>query len=256
MERYAPFHLGVLPADVMPLYALLVAITHAITGRPDYPVVVASAQLVHALEYLGFEAELVPASILLAHQVKRNPINVGVWEHPPVLRDDGTTDGHVAVWADSFRRCIDFGLCNHPVLLESSSDRQSLAGPVVLPVAGGRKELLDGSRRPTILRLPFAMCWTFIPQWKRYFDPILACHSSAIEDGGLALARVAVDLLSAIAVYSDMSKVYKRYPWFTELLSGQADLPLSDFKRVRVQSDSHSFADSEPSRSQRVRDSS
>lgn len=239
LERFAAFHLGVLPVDVMPLYALLIPIYHAITRRPNYPVVVASAQLVRALEHLGFEAELVPASILIAREGdEKHPMDIGAWKHPPVLRDDGTTDGHVAIWADSFRRCIDLGPCNHPVLLKSSSDSQNLVGPVVLPMGEGREKLLDDSRRATILRLPFVMCWTFIPQWKPYFDPILACNSSAIEDGGLALAKVAVDLLSAIAVYSDMSKFNKRYPWLTELLSGQADLPLP-----------------EPTQTQRVQDS-
>jgi hypothetical protein len=228
MELFAAFHVGALSIEVMPLYALLSAIYQAITGRPDYSVVMASAQLVRALEHLGFKAELIPASILIVRESDKRTMDIGVWDHPPVVHNDGTTDGHVAVWADSFNRCIDLGLCNNEVLLKSSSDSQNLVWPAVLPVAGGRDELLDESRRPAIPRLPFMICWTFIPQWKSYFDPFLARHAPAIEDGGMALARVAVDLLSAIAIYSDMSEFNQRYPWLAKLLSGQADLPLSD----------------------------
>jgi hypothetical protein len=246
MELFAALNDGVLSADVMPLYALLVAIYEAIGGRPSYPVAVASAQLVRALEHLGFEAELVPASIAVAHEGEKRIMSIGAWEHPPMVRDDGTTDGHVVVWADSFKRCIDLSVCNHPMLLESSSDDQKLTMPIILPVAGGLEELLDKSRQHVLPRPPFMMMWIFIPQWKSYFNSFLSRHMPVIEDGGLALAKVAIDLLSAIAVYSDMSRLNQRYPWLAEMLSGQMDLPSSDRKSYLYQSDQGTSADAWP----------
>ena len=237
MELFAALYAGLLSADVMPLYALLSAIYEALGHRPDYPKVIASAQLARALEHLGFGAELIPASVMLARVGQERIMDIGVWEHPPVMRDDGTTDGHVVVWADSFKRCIDLGPCNHPALIASSTDSENLTLPVVVHLAGGREELLDQSRAYTTLRLPFVMNWIFIPPWKSYFDTFLARHAAAVEDGGLAIAKVAVDLLSAIAVYSDMTEFNQRYPWLAELVSGQAVLSLPDGKSRLYRSD-------------------
>lgn len=215
---------GALSVDVMPLYALLAGTYQAIGRRPAYSAVLASAQLVSALEHLDFDAELIPACTAVYGQDRTHLTDIGIWRHPPVVRDDGTTDGHVVVWADSFRRFIDLGVCNQPTILEAS-DGQSLPSPAVLPMAGGRKQLLDEASGAMTLRPPFAFAWNFFPEWKRRFDPFLAYHATTVEHGGLALANVAIGLLSALAIYSDLTNLTQLYPRLDALLSGRAILP-------------------------------
>src|SRR5437016_3470889 len=76
---------GVLSVDVIPLYALLAGIYQAIGRRPAYSAVLASAQLVCALEHLGFDAELIPACTAVYGQGKTHLTDIGVWRNPPVV---------------------------------------------------------------------------------------------------------------------------------------------------------------------------
>src|SRR4051794_17754988 len=47
------------PVELMPLFAMLIAVHQAVGDLPPDRVVVESAEMVHALRYLGFEAELI-----------------------------------------------------------------------------------------------------------------------------------------------------------------------------------------------------
>jgi hypothetical protein len=216
---------GQLAADITPLYTLLAAIQQTLSNRLAYSIVIASAQFAHALEHLGFEAELIPACTTLVREGQKRPIDIGVWKHPPVVRPDGTTDGHVVVWADSYRRCIDLGLCHHPEMLKLSSDNDSLTNPIVLPIAGGRAQFLDSSNQQATLRPPFGIFWNLFPQWNSRLEPFFVYHANEIERGGLALANVTVDLLSALAVHSDLAELYRLYPRLSYLIAGDARLP-------------------------------
>jgi hypothetical protein len=218
---------GKLAADISPLYTLLAAIQQTLSNRLAYSIVIASAQFVRALEHMGFEAELVPACTSLVRKGEKRPIDIGVWEHPPVVHPDGTTDGHVVVWADSYKRCIDLGLCHHPEMLKLSSDNDSLTNPIVLPIAGGRAQFFDSGTQHTTLRPPFGIFWTLFPQWNSRLEPFFIRHEDEIERGGLALANVTVDLLSALAVYNDLAELYRLYPRLSNLLSGRVRLPNS-----------------------------
>ena len=226
MDFFDAVSSGMLPVDVIPLYALLAGIYQAVGRRPAYSAALASAQLVRALEHLGFDAELIPACTAVYRQDRTHVTDIGVYQQPPVVRDDGVTDGHVVVWSNTFRRCIDLGVCNQHTLLETSNGR-TLTSPIVLPMAGGIKQLLDEASGAATLRLPFVFGWNFFPEWRSRFDPFLSYHATAINQGGIALAKVAVGLLSALSVYSNLTELEQLYPRLGALLSGQADLPLA-----------------------------
>jgi hypothetical protein len=223
MEYLIALSAGILSVDAAPLYALLAATNQALEGRPSYSAVLASAQFAFALEHLGFNAELIPACTTLVHQNGTDKIDVGVWERPPVMRNDGVTDGHLVVWVDSLKRLIDLGLCNQPMLLKLSSDEKPLTNPIVLPIAGGRKQLFD--TQGTTLRPPFGIFWTFFPHWMPRFEFFFHRHATAIEDGGLALVDVTVGLLSALVMYGDLSGFDQLFPQLAARMEFNRSMP-------------------------------
>lgn len=223
MEYLMALSAGIVPVEAAPLYALLAATNQALEGRSSYSVVLASAQFAFALEHLGFKAELIPACTTLVHKNGTDKIDIGVWERPPVMRNDGITDGHLVVWADSFKRLIDLGICNQPTVLELSSDEEPLTNPIVLPIAGGRKQLFD--TQSTTLRPPFGIFWTFFPHWMPRFDPFFHRHAAAVEEGGLALANVTVGLLSALMMYSDLTGFDRLFPQLAARMEFNSGMP-------------------------------
>lgn len=212
--------LVVLPVELTPLYAMLTAIYHAIGRRASYSGVVASGQLVRGLEHLGFEAELLPACMSV---FRLNRGHVGAH-----ISGDGKTSGHLVVWVSSFNRCIDLAVCQDRTLVRASIGDAVLALPVILPVPGGREKLLYGSESIGTERPPFEISWKFFPEWMSRFEPLLTQHTVAIEHGGLALAHVVVDLLSAVAVHQDLCQLGDLYPRLGGLLSGRTHLPKLD----------------------------
>jgi hypothetical protein len=223
--------LALTPVEVTPLHAMLAAIYQAVGGRPTYPGIVASGQLARGLDYLGFEAELFPActSVFRLSQV-------GGWE---AMSADGQTRGHLVVWAASFNQCIDLTVCHEPALVRASVGGEVLMLPAVLPMPRGREQLLYGAESVGaeaigVDRPPFRITWKFFPEWGPRFDPLLAHHAVAIEHGGLSLAHVVVDLLSALAVHQDLRQLDELYPRFGSLLSGAVRLPeLDDYSSHR-----------------------
>jgi hypothetical protein len=210
MEYLMGLSAGIVPVDTAPLYILLAATTQALEGRSSYSAVLASAQFAYALEHLGFKAEMIPACTTLVHKNGTDKIDIGVWERPPAMRNDGITDGHLVVWVDSFKRLIDLGPCNQPALLKLSSEEEPLINPIVLPIAGGRKQLFD--TQSTTLRPPYGIFWTFFPRWMSRYEFFFQRHTTAVEDGGLALANVTVGLLSSLIMYSDLRGFDQLFP--------------------------------------------
>ncbi|MDW5325360.1 hypothetical protein [Plantactinospora sp. KLBMP9567] len=217
----------VVPVEATPVQAIVAAAHQAIGGRSAYPGVLAAGQLARGLSLLGFDTELIPACTVVCYSDhgKTRFRDVGVWKEAPVVRADGSTDGHVVVWCDSLNRCIDLAPCQDRMLRGASTPEEAFDHPVVLPVVGGRRQLLDRQRQIMAPRPPFALHWTFFPDWAPLFDPLLDRHSAAIEQGGLAMAHAAVDLLAAVAVVRDLSQLDEWYPRLGDLLSGRQSLP-------------------------------
>jgi hypothetical protein len=219
---------GAIATEIAPLYALLTAVNQAIGRRRSYPAVLASAQLVRAFENLGFEAALLAGCTTLVRRDQQtsrpDTIDIGVWKHLPTTRQDGTTDGHGVAWTSTFGRIIDLGLCNHPLMIEMSADNEKMTSPVVLEIPGGKNQLLDSRSRVMTIRDPFLIGWNFFPSATKPLDAFLTRHAGAVEHGGLALANVAIDLLSALAVYKDLAELKELYPRLAELMS-KVDMP-------------------------------
>ncbi|WP_327034871.1 hypothetical protein [Micromonospora ureilytica] len=219
--------LHVMPAEAALVQAIVAVAHQAIAARPTYPAVAAAGQLARCLSLLGFDSELIPACTTVGYQDrgKTRFREIGVWQEPPIVRADGTTDGHVVVWCDSLTRCIDLAPCQDRLLRGASTSGVPSDQPVVLPVAGGRRQLLDRSRQMVTPRPPFLLHWMFFPNWMPMLDPLLDRHSVAIEQGGLAMAHASLDLLSALAVVRDLPLLDELYPSLGDLLSGRRSLP-------------------------------
>jgi hypothetical protein len=226
-ELFIAGMLDVMPEEAVPVQAIVAVAHQAIAARPAYPAVVAAGQLARSLSLLGFDSELIPACTTIGYQDrgKTRFREIGVWQRPPVVRADGTTDGHVVVWCDSLTRCIDLAPCQDRLLRRASTSGVPADQPVVLPVAGGRRQLLDRSRQMVTPRPPFVLHWMFFPDWMPMLNPLLDRHSVAIELGGLEMAQASLDLLSALAVVRDLPLLDELYPTLGDLLSGRRSLP-------------------------------
>lgn len=213
--------------EVTPLYAILTAAYQAIGGRAAYSEIVASAQLVRGLEHLGFEAELIPArtNVFRLSRGGAGVTEANTWDHPQTTSGGGATDKNLVVWAASFNRCVDLSMCQNEVLKRASVNGEIFTFPVILPMPGGLEQLLHRADLIGAERPPFKISWKFFPEWKPQFDSVLAHYAATIEHGGLALAHVVVDLLSASAVHRDLRQIEDLYPRLGGLLSGGVHLP-------------------------------
>ena len=230
IDAFAIAGLGKIPAELTPLYVMLSAIYQVIGGGAPHPVVVVSSQMVHALEHLGFEAELIVActSIYRVTSPNRSIADIGIRDHPPTVRPDGSSDGHAVVWVDSFKRCIDLGICKNRALQRASKVDQVMTMPSVIRVGGGRSELLDPTRSFVAPRHPFLLQWMFFPSWRDQLDPLMDLHAKSIEQGAVALAHVVVEILSSLMLSRDLRKLNELYPRLSDLLGGRVHLPKPD----------------------------
>lgn len=218
--------LGVLrtiDVELTPLYAMISAMYQVLGGQESPSPVIASAQMARGLEYLGCEADLI-VTCTSFYELKGGSVSledIGVWSHPPVIRSDGTTDAHVVVWTNSFSRCIDLGVCQSATLRRAPNAQ---AGPAILPAAD-RDALLNTARALVAFRGKLALQWMFFPQWTPCLDLLWSRHADIIQHGGLALAHMVVDQLSAVAVSRDLSQLRDRYRAIGQLLTDELQLP-------------------------------
>lgn len=220
------------PLDVIPLYAMLTAVHHAIARRPNYPGIVASGQLANGLIHLGFEAELIPAhnKIYRASSRLTGDVEFDSWD---IISSDAETGGHLAVWTPSFGRCIDLAASQDPMLTRGEPPIL----PMVFAMPGGQKQLLYQGEF-VAERPPFVISCIFSNKRNSRFDPLIARHAAAIEHGGLSLAQLVVDLLSAFAIYLDLHPLCDLYPHLNDLLNGQTRLPdLKNYSYYRKSTD-------------------
>jgi hypothetical protein len=217
--------LRTIDVELTPLYAMLSALHQVLGGEESHSAVIASAQMTCALGLLGCAAELIVActSVCQGNGGSVSLEEIGGWRHPPVIRPDATTDGHVVVWTGSFSRCIDLGISQSAMLRRAARTGEAQALPAVLP-ADSRDALLNGSVSLVALRGKFALNWMLFPQWTPCLDPLLRRHTDIIEYGGLALAHMVVDQLSAVAVGRDLGQLRVRFPAIGRLVAGELRL--------------------------------
>ncbi len=196
------------------------------SGKPAGSCVTTCHQMAAALGHLGFEAEPMAACATVfraAGQVKYT--DVGVWEHPPIVRPDGTTNGHMVVWTESFRRLIDATVVQDPALLKLARRDIQFTLPVVLRVPGGRDTLIDGQTAFTP-RGPFLVSWLALPDWTETMTPLLdGPRGRAVEYGALAVAHDALDVRRSTGEHRDLRELPRLYPTLAALLTGSTTLP-------------------------------
>lgn len=206
--------------DMIPMWAAITLLSGVSAGQPANSCAQASYQLAGALGYLGYDAELVAACVHVRSTDGRST-DVGVWERPPQVRRNGTTDGHVVVWTSSFRRLIDLTIGQDPQLQRAARRNPNLAAPVV----GELDELVafgEGAT-PIVPRPPFAFAYMLLPQYTPVMAPLWE-NSDVTEQldlGALAFAHDTLELVRA-------TESRRRRPTGTRmraLLDGKAQLP-------------------------------
>jgi hypothetical protein len=219
--------LGDVPVEHLPLYTALTVVHNDMSGAPAGSCVSICHQLAGGLERLGFSAEVMTASATIFDRETRavKYDDVGVWDRRPTVRPDGTTNGHVVLWAESFRRLVDPTIVQAPVLLKAARDDEAFTRPVVLRMKS-REQLLAAGAVETY-KGPFLISWTLFPEWTSSLAPALRGDlGAAMPYGTLGLAHAVLDLLRTLEqIRPDVRRLNNVYPKLGALLSGREHLP-------------------------------
>ncbi|TDO37166.1 hypothetical protein C8E87_0771 [Paractinoplanes brasiliensis] len=216
--------LGSTELGALPAHAMTVAIHQAIYARKRYSDFIIAAQASRAFCLLGYSSEVF-AACASVFQVKGNTAphkDIGVWDHPPTIGSDGSTDGHFVVWVDELNRLIDPTLGQHREIFIRSDGDQQYRHPAVLPVEGGKARLLSST--PMTFWPPYGISWTLLPLQDGYLLPLYEYHSRAIESGSRKFAKLVIDLLRAVQTCRDISDISQIYPRLDALVKGESNL--------------------------------
>jgi hypothetical protein len=206
--------------NMIPMWAAIGLLSGVSRSQPANSCAYASYQLAGALGHLGYDAELVAACVNV-RSLDGLSTDVGVWERPPRIRRNGTTDGHVVVWTSSFGRLIDLTVGQDPQLQRAARRNPALAAPVV----GELNELVAFGEGPTpiVPRPPFAFAYMLLPQYTPVMAPLWenSAVTEQLDFGALAFAYDTLELVRA-------TESRRRRPTGTRmraLLDGKAQLP-------------------------------
>lgn len=195
-------------------------------GTPGTRCVPACWQLHGALAYLGFDSEVMAAAGHVGRE-GHEPEQIGQFDHVPVLHDDGTTDGHVILWTETFRQLIDPAIVHARHVQEAAHGQPAFTFPVLLPVPA-REVLLN----PAIVlgnasRPPLRMSWTLLPQWTPALTPVAGgALDSSLAQGKITLAHATLDVIEALRRSpQDSARLRDRYPQLAALLDDRSQLP-------------------------------
>ena len=138
--------------ELLPLHAALALVHSERSGSPGTICVPVCYQLQGGLAHLGFDSEVIAASAML-HDGDDEAEYVGESRGAPTLRDDGSTDGHAVLWAESFNQLTDPTPAQARHLKAAAEANPALSFPIVLPVAN-RDILLRSSAICSSSRAP------------------------------------------------------------------------------------------------------
>jgi hypothetical protein len=219
--------LAAMPAELVPIYSPLVIVHNTMAGSPANRCVTTCYQLSRTYQWLGFEAEMwaACATVLRKDGNRTKFADIGVWDRPPTIGPDQTTNGHVVVWAESFNRMIDPTIVQEPALLRAARDDETFTLPVVIPAAN-RQQML-ASKTTAVPRGRFLISYMFFPEWSDAFDVVRDGEiGEVLEYASLDLAHKSADLLRAVAEHRQLgSELGTLYPELRDLLSGRRRLP-------------------------------
>jgi hypothetical protein len=215
------------PVELTPLYAVLTVLHQAMSGKPAGSCVLTCHQISNALHHLGFPAEPIAAcaTVYRATGTFSEESDLGVWRRPPIIRPDGTTTGHMIVWAPSFAQLVDPTLVQHEVLLARAATNPVYSIPVCAPAPTEPEALLQ-AKLVAQLDEDLYVSWLLQPDWTDLVDAVLDEPLAIAADlGGLRLAHNALDVLHRLADHRDLAPVLSVSPYLNSLLTGTAQLP-------------------------------
>ena len=212
--------------ELLPLLAALAVVHSELTGLPGTRCVPVCYQLQGGLEHLGFDSEVIAASAMVLRDGDDEAEDVGEYRHAPSLRDDGSTDGHVVLWAASFRQLVDPTIVQARHLQVVAEGNPGFSFPVVLPVAN-RESLLGSSAICSPSRAPLNIAWVLQPQWTRALTPVQGSDLDiGLSYGKLALAHNTLEVIRVLGeIRSDLQRLRTLYPPIATLLDGRSQLP-------------------------------
>jgi predicted RecA/RadA family phage recombinase len=210
----------------LPLWATLVVLSGNAEGKPAGACIPLSCQLVGALGHFGFEAEVMAACVTVTDTNRGStaePTEVGVWEQPPRIRDDGTTDGHVVVWSPSFERLVDLTVGQDPQIQRAARKHSHMASPVVVRIP---RSMASGTdiRLPATMRGSFMLTYRLLPEHTSVLAPMWerSTLTEQLRLGALAVAYDALELVRLMESEDDRRAAGAR---MRALLDGYAHLP-------------------------------
>jgi hypothetical protein len=214
-----------MPAETVPLWAQLFLV-HASLGGPTQTCVTTCQVLAGGLTHLGFTCEAMAAAVLVSPTgpgAAPGDSSVGVIGAPPIVRDGGTTNGHMVVWVDSMARLVDPTVAQEPRLEAQAQSDPLLGMPSVLPVKD-RDTLL--ATRPAVMRGAYRLVWHLYPEWTDILDGVLTDPlREGIPYASLNLAHKTVNILRHLAEHRDPAPMLAAHPHLHDLLSSTDPLP-------------------------------
>jgi hypothetical protein len=215
------------PIELTPLYAVLAVLHQALSGKPAGSCVLSCHQISGALLHLGFQAEPIAACATLYRTTASftEESDLGEWSRPPVVRPDGTTTGHMVVWAPLFAQIVDPTLVQAPMLLSRAAVDPIYSIPVLAPAPIDLDALLQAH---LVVQLDHDLyaSWLLLPAWTEAANAVLDDPMrTAAALGGLRLAVDALGLLRDLGSDRDLTGLSSRFPRLDALLAGEQRLP-------------------------------
>jgi hypothetical protein len=213
--------------ELLPLYTALALVHDELAGPPGKICIPVCHQLLGGLKYLGFDGEVIAASAIVMNIETKDTEDVGEYKRAPRLEDDGSTDGHVVVWLESFRRLVDPTIAQSRTIQTAARLNAGLGLPVVVPVPNREILLSPESPGPTTIRAPLLIGWILQPQWTELLTPVQGSDLHAgIAYGQLSLAYAILDVVRGLEhTRSDLQRLRDLYKPIAALLDDHAHLP-------------------------------
>lgn len=213
--------------ELLPMYTALALVYEELAHQPGKICIPVCHQLLGSLKYLGFDGEVIAASAMVMDSESKDMEDVGEYKRAPRLEDDGSTDGHVVVWLESFRRLVDPTIVQSRTIQKAARLNADLGLPVVVPVPS--REILLSPESPglTTIRAPLLIGWILQPQWTEPLTPVQAGDLHAgIAYGQLSLAYTILDVVRGLEyVRSDLQRLRDLYQPMAALLDEHIHLP-------------------------------
>jgi hypothetical protein len=213
------------PVELLPLYAALAIISVQITGAPSDRCVPLCFQLQGALEYLGFSSRVITAAAMLITPEPENIEYIGVHDSP-VMKKDGSTNGHVILWAPPFQRLVDPTIFLAQLIQGSAEYRTAHPPPAIMSIPEDGI-VPENAVLQTATKAGVGMRWRLYPQWN---ESVIPQPGSDLETGliysKLALAHITVEIIQGLEGFrSDLDDLRNLYPQLGELIEGRRQLP-------------------------------